>query len=141
MAQNMIPEFRITGVDGLNALAFEPDEWPRPEGHDDTATIMRVVHLTTGLGRYIRLEDIDGLADWFERGPREKEINDPGGTGVLMHDGTGYADVYVWRHGYSRAMRDNRAWRVTLDPSGMISVVEFLREIRRTGWTTWNGGR
>jgi hypothetical protein len=137
----VMPEFRVRGVDGITALSFEPERWPCRTTDDHTATVMRVIHLTSGQARHVAVDDLSGLATWFERGPRQYEVNDVHSTGVLYYTGMGCADVHLWRHNYEPAAhghRFHRTWRMTLDPEAMIEVSKFLARLRLTGWKDWN---
>ncbi len=137
----VIPSFGVPGVDGITRLEFEPQRWPPQPADDDTATIMRVVHLTSHQGRHVGIDDLTGLLRWFERGPRQYEVNDVHSTGIMYYTGMGYADVHLWRHNYEPAAegrRGHQTWRMSLDPSGLIAASTFLTRLRRTGWTRWN---
>lgn len=135
-----IPDFTVKGVDGITALSFEPAAWP---GNGGSGTILRVIHLTSGVGRLVTIGNIDMVADWFANGSRELSIYDTRRTADLEWSG-GYVQVHVWQNADGRPQfrggRFNHAFMTTLDPKAVRQVADFLDQIRRSGWAAYAGG-
>lgn len=132
----VVPLFQASGVDGITALTFEPDTWPRREGDNDRATIMRVVHSVSGASRQITIPGMSNLYEWFETGLRDFNIDNDGSFAHLEWS-AGYVEVRVSQHraGF------NRNFRTTVDPWTIKRISQFLLGIRRHGWTEWNTRR
>lgn len=132
-----IPDFTVKGVDGITALSFEPAAWP---GDGGSGTIMRVIHLTSGVGRLVVIGNIDRVADWFRNGSRELSVYDARRTADMDWSG-GYVQVHVWQNAdgrpHYRGRRFNHAFMTTIDPKAVRQVADFLDHIRRSGWAAY----
>ena len=127
-----IPEFRITGLDGITELVIEPMMWPEPPVHY-RQIVIRVIHKTTGYYRLV----VAGLNDLYtalEEWPAGHgyDISDTfGRRGEVMREVSGHVDIRAWKPGRDRL---TTRFRMTLEPEAVDRVVNFLDVVRRNGW-------
>lgn len=132
-----IPEFRITGLDGISELVIEPMVWPEPRDHRRTI-VLRVIHKTTGYYRLVTA-DLMEVVEWLTSRPSNfREIFDSFGRRGALQESVDHVEISAWKPGLDRG---TRRFTVTLDPEASDRLWRFLALVRRDGWVAATAAR